>query len=85
MAFVAAAHDERLDNKGIRAASRPTASRSKPASARWPTSSTPSPPSGRTAPIPVAEAIALMEKERDAAIDDDCLDALKQALPEFGF
>lgn len=39
----------------------------------------------RTAPIPVAEAIALMEKERDAAIDDDCLDALKQALPEFGF
>ncbi len=36
-------------------------------------------------PIPVAEAIAMMEKERGAAIDGACLDALKQALPGLGF
>ena len=36
-------------------------------------------------PIPVDQAIAMMEKERDAAIDGDCLDALKRALPELGF
>ena len=36
-------------------------------------------------PIPVADAIAMMEKERDAAIDGTCLDALKQTLPELGF
>lgn len=33
-------------------------------------------------PIPVPEAIAIMEKERGTAIDGDCLDALKQALPD---
>ncbi len=33
-------------------------------------------------PIPVPDAIAIMEKERGTAIDSDCLDALKQALPD---
>lgn len=33
-------------------------------------------------PIPVPEAIAIMEKERGTAIDGDCLDALRQALPD---
>ncbi len=33
-------------------------------------------------PIPVPEAIAIMEKECGTAIDRDCLDALKRALPE---
>lgn len=33
-------------------------------------------------PIPVPEAIAIMEKECDTAIDRDCLEALKRALPE---
>lgn len=35
--------------------------------------------------IPVAESIAMMEKERDTAIDGACLDALKRSLPELGF
>jgi putative nucleotidyltransferase with HDIG domain len=35
--------------------------------------------------IPVAESIAMMEKERGTAIDGDCLDALKRSLPELGF
>jgi putative nucleotidyltransferase with HDIG domain len=33
-------------------------------------------------PIAVPDAIAIMEKERGTAIDHDCLDALKQALPD---
>ncbi|MBU1396289.1 MAG: hypothetical protein KKE84_09135 [Gammaproteobacteria bacterium] len=36
-------------------------------------------------PIPVADAIAMREKERGTAIDGACLDVLKQALPELGF
>jgi putative nucleotidyltransferase with HDIG domain len=35
--------------------------------------------------IPVAESIAMMEKERGTAIDGACLDALKRSLPELGF
>lgn len=33
-------------------------------------------------PIPVPEALAMMEKECGTAIDSDCLDALKKALPD---
>ncbi|BBP01775.1 HD-GYP domain-containing protein [Sulfuriferula nivalis] len=33
-------------------------------------------------PIPVPDAIAIMEKERGTAIDSDCLDALIRALPD---
>jgi HD-GYP domain-containing protein (c-di-GMP phosphodiesterase class II) len=35
-------------------------------------------------PMPVPEAIATMERERDTAIDSRCLDALRQALPRLG-
>jgi putative nucleotidyltransferase with HDIG domain len=33
-------------------------------------------------PIPVPDAIAIMERECGTAIDSDCLDALKRALPD---
>ncbi len=33
-------------------------------------------------PIAVADALAMMERERDAAIDGRCLDALKACLPQ---
>lgn len=86
LAFVAAAHHERLDGKGY---PRGLAADAIPFETRIITVAdifdaiTAERPYRR--PIPVDDAIAMMEKERGAAVDGTCLDALKQALPELGF
>ena len=86
LAFVSAAHHERLDGKGyprgISADRIPLETRIITVADIFDAITADRPYRG---PIPVAEAIAMMEKERDAAIDGACLDALKQALPELGF
>jgi putative nucleotidyltransferase with HDIG domain len=86
LAFVAAAHHERLDGKGyprgLAADKIPMETRIITVADIFDAITAERPYRG---PIPVAEAIAMMEKERDAAIDGTCLDALKQALPELGF
>jgi HD-GYP domain-containing protein (c-di-GMP phosphodiesterase class II) len=86
LAFVAAAHHERLDGKGyprgIGAERIPLETRIITVADIFDAITAERPYRG---PIPVADAIAMMEKERDAAIDGACLDALKQALPELGF
>ena len=86
LAFVAAAHHERLDGKGyprgITAEKIPFETRIITVADIFDAITAERPYRG---PIPVADAIAMMERERDAAIDGDCLDALKQSLPELGF
>jgi putative nucleotidyltransferase with HDIG domain len=86
LAFVAAAHHERLDGKGyprgIAADRIPLETRIITVADIFDAITAERPYRG---PIPVADAIAMMEKERGAAIDGACLDALKQALPELGF
>lgn len=86
LAFVAAAHHERLDGKGyprgIPADRIPLETRIITVADIFDAITAERPYRG---PIPVGDAIAMMEKERDAAIDGTCLDALKQALPELGF
>ena len=86
LAFVAAAHHERLDGKGYPrglAADRiPLETRIITVADIFDAITAERPYRG---PIPVADAIAMMEKERGTAIDGACLDALKQALPELGF
>ncbi len=86
LAFVAAAHHERLDGKGyprgIAADRIPLATRIITVADIFDAITAERPYRG---PIPVTDAIAMMEKERDAAIDGACLDALKQALPGLGF
>ncbi|MHB0974602.1 MAG: HD-GYP domain-containing protein [Thiobacillus sp.] len=86
LAFVAAAHHERLDGKGyprgITADKIPLETRIITVADIFDAITAERPYRG---PIPVAEAIAMMEKERGAAIDGACLDALKQALPGLGF
>lgn len=86
LAFVAAAHHERLDGKGyprgLAADKIPMETRIITVADIFDAITAERPYRG---PIPVAEAIAMMEKERDAAIDGACLDALKQVLPELGF
>ncbi|MHB1075604.1 HD-GYP domain-containing protein [Thiobacillus sp.] len=86
LAFVAAAHHERLDGKGyprgIAADRIPLETRIITVADIFDAITAERPYRG---PIPVVDAIAMMEKECDAAIDGACLDALKQALPELGF
>ncbi|MEW6415148.1 MAG: HD-GYP domain-containing protein [Pseudomonadota bacterium] len=86
LAFVAAAHHERLDGKGyprgIAADQIPLETRIITVADIFDAITAERPYRG---PIPVVDAIAMMEKERGAAIDGGCLDALKQALPELGF
>ena len=86
LAFVAAAHHERLDGKGYPrglAADRiPLETRIITVADIFDAITAERPYRGA---IPVADAIAMMEKERGLAIDGACLDALKQALPELGF
>ena len=86
LSFVAAAHHERLDGKGyprgITADRIPLETRIITVADIFDAITAERPYRG---PIPVADAIGIMEKERGAAIDGTCLDALKQALPELGF
>ena len=86
LAFVAAAHHERLDGKGYPrglAADRiPLETRIITVADIFDAITAERPYRG---PIPVPDAMAMMEKERGAAIDGVCLDALKQALPDLGF
>ncbi|MDP1863437.1 MAG: HD domain-containing phosphohydrolase [Thiobacillus sp.] len=86
LAFVAAAHHERLDGKGyphgLTAERIPRETRIITVADIFDAITAERPYRG---PIPVPEAIAMMEKERGAAIDGACLDALKQALPALGF
>ncbi len=86
LAFVAAAHHERLDGKGyprgLTAERISIETRIITVADIFDAITADRPYRG---PIPVDQAIAMMEKERDAAIDGDCLDALKRALPELGF
>lgn len=86
LAFVAAAHHERLDGKGyphgFSAERIPIETRIITVADVFDAITADRPYRG---PIPVAEAIAMMEKECGTAIDESCLDALKQALPGLGF
>lgn len=86
LAFVAAAHHERLDGKGyprgIAADRIPLETRIITVADIFDAITAERPYRG---PIPVDDAIAMMEKERAAAIDGTCLDALKQSLPGLGF
>lgn len=86
LAFIAAAHHERLDGKGyphgLHAGQISIETRIITVADIFDAITADRPYRG---PIPVGEAIAMMEKERGAAIDGDCLDALKDALPELGF
>lgn len=82
LAFVAAAHHERLDGKGyprgITAEAIPLETRIITVADIFDAITAERPYRG---PIPVDQAISMMEKERGAAIDGACLDALKQILP----
>ena len=83
LSFVAGAHHERLDGKGyprgLTAARIPLETRIITVADIFDAITADRPYRG---PIPIPEAIALMEKERGTAIDGDCLDALKRSLPE---
>lgn len=83
LSFVAAAHHERLDGKGyprgLTAERIPLETRIITVADIFDAITADRPYRG---PIPVPEAIAIMEKERGTAIDGDCLDALKRSLPE---
>lgn len=86
LAFVAAAHHERLDGKGyprgLTADRIPLETRIITVADIFDAITAERPYRG---PIPVPAAIEMMEKERGVAIDGDCLDALKQSLPALGF
>ncbi|NDP49273.1 MAG: HD domain-containing protein [Sulfuriferula multivorans] len=86
LAFVAAAHHERLDGKGyprgLTADRIPLETRIITVADIFDAITAERPYRG---PIPVPEAIAMMEKEQGTAIDGACLDALKQSLPALGF
>lgn len=86
LAFVAAAHHERLDGmgypRGLAADRIPLETRIITVADIFDAITAERPYRG---PIPVADAIAMMEKERGTAIDGACLDALIHALPELGF
>ncbi len=86
LAFVAAAHHERLDGKGyprgLTAERIPLETRIITVADIFDAITADRPYRG---PIPVPAAIEMMEKERDTAIDGACLDALKQSLPGLGF
>lgn len=86
LSFVAAAHHERLDGKGyprgLTAERIPLETRIITVADIFDAITAERPYRG---PIPVPAAIEMMEKERDAAIDGACLDALKQSLPALGF
>ena len=83
LSFVAGAHHERLDGKGyprgLAAEHIPLETRIITVADIFDAITADRPYRG---PIPIPEAIAIMEKERGTAIDGDCLDALKCALPE---
>lgn len=83
LAQVAAAHHERLDGKGyphgLVAAQITLETRIITTADIFDAITADRPYRG---PIAVPDAIAIMEKECGTAIDPDCLEALKQALPE---
>ncbi|MHB1675939.1 MAG: HD-GYP domain-containing protein [Sulfuriferula sp.] len=83
LAQVAAAHHERLDGKGyphgLMAAQITLETRMITVADIFDAITAERPYRG---PIPVPEAIAIMEKECGTAIDETCLNALKLALPE---
>ncbi|WP_223246759.1 HD-GYP domain-containing protein [Sulfuriferula thiophila] len=83
LAQVAAAHHERLDGKGyphgLVAAQISLETRIITTADIFDAITADRPYRG---PIAVPDAIAIMEKECGTAIDPDCLEALKQALPE---
>ena len=85
LAFIAAAHHERLDGKGyprgLTAERIPLETRVITVADIFDAITADRPYRG---PIAVPEAIRMMEKERGTAIDADCLDALKHSLPELG-
>ena len=85
LAFVAAAHHERLDGKGyprgLRAEQIPLETRIITVADIFDAITAERPYRGA---IPIPESLAIMEKERGLAIDGDCLDALKRCLPELG-
>ncbi len=83
LAKVAAAHHERLDGKGyphgLTAAQIAQETRIITVADIFDAITAERPYRG---PIPVPEAISIMERECGTAIDEVCLDALKSALPE---
>lgn len=83
LAKVAAAHHERLDGKGyphgLIAAEITLETRIITVADIFDAITAERPYRG---PIPVAEAINIMERECGTAIDEVCLDALKSALPD---
>jgi putative nucleotidyltransferase with HDIG domain len=86
LAFVAAAHHERLDGKGyprgLSANEIPLETRIITVADIFDAITAERPYRGA---IPIPESLAIMEKERGLAIDGDCLDALKRCLPDLGF
>lgn len=85
LAFVSAAHHERLDGKGyprgLTGADIPLETRIITVADIFDAITAERPYRG---PIPVNEAIAMMEQECGTAIDMTCLDALKSAAPWAG-
>jgi len=85
MAPIAAAHHERLDGKGYPKGLAGDAiafeTRIITAADIFDAMTAGRPYRG---PMPVADALGLMERDRDTAIDGRCLDALRVALPQFG-
>lgn len=85
LSFVAAAHHERLDGKGyprgLTGDRIPLETRIITVADIFDAITAERPYRG---PIPVPAALGMMEKERGAAIDGRCLDALKQSLPALG-
>lgn len=83
LAAVAAAHHERLDGKGyprgLSEAEISLETRIITVADIFDAITAERPYRG---PIPIPEAISMMDRERDAAIDGDCLDALRRCLPE---
>lgn len=83
LSFVAGAHHERLDGKGyprgLKAEQICLETRIITVADIFDAITADRPYRG---PIPVPEAIVIMEKERGTAIDGDCLDALKRVLPD---
>lgn len=82
LAAVAAAHHERLDGKGyprgLRAEEIPLETRIITVADIFDAITAERPYRG---PIPVPEAIAMLERERGSAIDGECLAALQRCLP----
>ena len=85
MAPIAGAHHERLDGKGypkgLAGDAIPLEARIITAADIFDAVTAQRPYRG---PMPVPDAIALMERDREAAIDGRCLDALRAALPRLG-